>query len=158
MRVIGLDPGCRRAGYAVLRVEGSSLTLRESGVIASKGPGKLDRLKRLYHEIQAVLAMYNPTHAGVESGYVGKGARSSLVLGEARGVCLLAVARLAVVEIAPAQAKRACGLRGNATKVLVQVAIRRIFGLEIALEEDAADAAAVALAAANRVGSHVEAH
>ena len=120
------------------------------------------RLAQLYDALAAVIAEYGPEAAGVEEVFVNDNPRSTLKLGQARGVVLLAAARagLEAGEYAPTLVKKAVVGTGGASKDQVHAMIGRLLpGTKIA-GADAADALAVAithahhLASARRIGAH----
>jgi crossover junction endodeoxyribonuclease RuvC len=147
MRVLGIDPGSRRTGFAVVEREGSRLRPLAWGTIAL-GDGALpDRLRTLYLAIEALVAEHGPTTVAVEGIFHAKNAGSALKLGHARGVALLVASlhELEVHEYAPAVVKRAVTSSGRADKTQVQYMVRLLLGLAETPEEDAADALAVAI-------------
>ncbi|MGB0905013.1 MAG: crossover junction endodeoxyribonuclease RuvC, partial [Mangrovicoccus sp.] len=116
--------------------------------VCRSGEGDLaPRLKRLFGELQAVIAEYQPNAAAVESTFVNKDAVGTLKLGQARGVVLLAasLAELEVGEYAPNAVKKAVVGVGHADKRQIQHMIRLQFpGIELS-GPDAADALAIGL-------------
>ena len=148
MRVIGLDPGLRRTGWGVIDVEGSRLGHVANGVVQSDASRDLaSRLVQLYEGLQQVLEAYGPGEAAVEATLVNKNPTSTLKLGVARGVVLLAPALfgLPVAEYLPMIVKKAVVGTGHAAKDQVAVMVRHLLpGVEI-VSADAADALAVAI-------------
>lgn len=152
MRVLGIDPGSTCTGYGVIDCLDSKLHHIDNGGISPKSGAPLaQRLYFIYSELSALIEKFRPETIVVENLFVAKNARSSLLLGHARGVALLAAssARLEIGEYTPAEVKKAIVGSGNATKFQVQQMVRAILGLpEIALE-DASDALAVAICHCN---------
>lgn len=147
MKVIGLDPGSHKTGFAIL----------EDGKLVDHGVFNLgktplpERMLTLRTDLEGLLAEHGVFDlAGVETPFVGKhiGAISSLA--HARGVILSIVAAraTAVVDVAPSQTKKASGGGGKAHKSAVRTLMAKRFGVEF-LSDDASDAVAVALAAMN---------
>jgi crossover junction endodeoxyribonuclease RuvC len=94
MRLIGLDPGLRLTGWGVIDVEGNRLRHVAHGVIRVSIEGSLAaRLRELFDAIAAVVAEQKPTEAAVEETFVNVNPGSTLKLGQARGVVMLAPAR-----------------------------------------------------------------
>ena len=148
--VLGIDPGSRRSGYAVLTSESDSPKIKEVGVIDLSTSGELeDRLLELSNEISDIIKQHNPTVAALEGVFShGKFPRSALILGHARGVCLLECRRegLPISTVAPAEMKRVIAGSGRATKAQVQRAVAAWCGLQKPPEpNDAADALGIAL-------------
>lgn len=149
MLVIGIDPGSRYTGYGVVRKKGQTLEHVASGRVnaSSKTLTFSDRLDIIYQGITNVLEEYAPDQAAVESVFSARNAMSSLKLGHARGVALLALrhAELELNEYAPAMVKQTVAGHGRATKDQVESFVRLRLSLRTALYEDAADALAVAI-------------
>ncbi len=146
--VLGLDPGTRRAGFAVLELAGGTVKSRALGSLTvPAGWPLLRRLARLGQEMDALLRKHRPDEVSVEQGIYAQNVRTALVLGQARGVLLYAAASagIAVHEYSPREVKRAVSGNGNASKEQVQGMVRRLLGLSRTPGADAADAAALAL-------------
>lgn len=154
IRVLGLDPGTQRVGFALLAANGSRLQLIEAGALcANKRLPYAKRLGALYSELCALITRLAPNEAAIEAAFVGINARSALKIGEGRGVALAALANcgLAPTEYPPATIKRAATGKGAASKQQVARMIALQLGLrEAPKPEDATDACAVALCHTNR--------
>ena len=150
MIVIGIDPGSLVTGYGLVRQDGSKVSCPDYGTIRIHGKTTLPkRLDIIFHNLIRVAQLYKAEAAAIESIFYSKNVRSALVIGEARGVVLLACEQLGlpVFEYAPAQVKQAVVGRGGAGKGQVGFMIQRLLGLSDAPPEDAADALAIALCA-----------
>ncbi len=106
-----------------------------------------ERLVVLDRELAAMIAEYRPETGAVEEVFVNKNAQSTLKLGQARGVCLLALARagLSVAEYAPTLVKKAIVGTGGAEKAQVQAMLKVLLPGVTPAGADAADALAVAI-------------
>jgi crossover junction endodeoxyribonuclease RuvC len=148
MRVLGLDPGLRHTGWGVIDIDGNRLVHVADGVAHAAADQPLAmRLVSLFRQIGEVLARFGPDEAAVEESFVNRNAASTLKLGVARGVVLLAPAErgLPVVEYSANLIKKAVVGAGHAEKTQVQLMVRRILpGFTIGAA-DAADALAVAI-------------
>jgi len=163
MIILGLDPGLGATGWGVIAAEGNRLSHVANGQIRTDPKAALPtRLLALHESLLAVLAEHRPAAAAVEEVFVNDNPQSTLKLGQARGVVLLAVAGLAIPvgEYAPRLVKKAVVGTGGADKVQVHAMVQRLLpGVKIA-GADAADALAVAithahhLASARALGSH----
>jgi crossover junction endodeoxyribonuclease RuvC len=150
----GIDPGSQKTGYGVIRVEGSSYRCLAAQVIRTEQGAPLhERLRLIYERLTKALEEHAPDHVFLESMFHHKNAQSAIVLGEARGVALLAASMRSVPlgEISPAEVKKAVTGRGNADKGQVQEMVRILLGLEKRAAQDASDALAIAIAGASRV-------
>ena len=146
MKILGVDPGSRAAGWAVVDFAAAP-RLVAAGVLrpASTLPFA-ERLAFLHRSLGEIVAREAPQAAVVERVFAGVNAQSLITLGEARGVLLLALAQagLSPAEITPAEIKRAVAGSGSAEKEQVRRMVASLLGRRLAL--DAADAAAAALA------------
>jgi crossover junction endodeoxyribonuclease RuvC len=148
-RLIGIDPGLRRTGFGVLQITGRDPHYLGSGVIRpAVAASEPDRLKELYRGMQEVLEHYAPTVAVVERVFVNVNPRSTLSLGQARGVAIAALAarEIPVHEITPLKIKQSIVGTGRATKEQVQHMVCHLLRLPQSPNADAADALACALA------------
>ncbi len=147
-RVLGIDPGSRATGWAVLEARGARLSLTASGVIRPRGGGRAERLAHLYGEVAAMVERERPDTAAVETPFSGINARSALALAESRGVILAALGhgKVPVASVAPASVKSAVVGSGQASKEQVVFMVVRLLGLRENPPRDAADAMAVAIA------------
>lgn len=148
MRLIGFDPGLRHTGWGVIEVEGNRLRHVADGTIRpGAGQDMAPRLRAMHEQLAAVLVEYRPDEAAVEETFVNANPESTLKLGQARGVVLLAPALLGipVYEYAPNRIKKAVVGTGHAGKAQVQFMIARLLRGCTASSADAADALAVAV-------------
>ena len=151
MLVLGIDPGTALTGYGVVRGEPfGALALVECGVIRTSARDTLPvRLREIYDDVRALIERLEPDALAVEDVFYSRNVRTTVVLGHARGVVLLAgeQAKLPVFEYPPAEIKKAVVGTGAATKEQVQFMVTRLLRLRtVPQPSDAADAAAVALA------------
>jgi crossover junction endodeoxyribonuclease RuvC len=147
-RILGLDPGLRRTGWGVIDAAGDRLRFVACGVVESGDEGSTaERLARLYDGLRNVGRQFQPEEAAVEETVVNRNAGSSLRLGYARGVVLLAVAHLGVpvAEYAAKRVKRAVTGTGGATKEQVAAMVRILLPTSGTAPADASDALAVAI-------------
>lgn len=152
MIILGIDPGSHATGFGV--IEGSPAPrLLAGGVIRPAAGADLPRRLQCIHDALAeVIAAQRPDVMAVEDLFNAKNARSSLILGHARGVVLLAgaAAGLQVQEYAPRLVKQALTGNGNAAKQQVRFMVMRLLGLSAPPPLDQSDALAVALACLGR--------
>ncbi len=147
MRLIGLDPGLRLTGWGVIEVEGNRLRHVAHGVVKVTTEGSLsDRLRDLFEGVAAVVEAQRPLEAAVEETFVNVNPGSTLKLGQARGVVLLAPARagLPVYEYAANLVKKSVVGAGHADKRQVAMMVGRLLP-GVAATADAADALAIAI-------------
>jgi crossover junction endodeoxyribonuclease RuvC len=152
--VLGLDPGIADTGYGFIRVKGSNLTCLAYGSIKTPAGEPLPaRLEQLYLELRGLLKKYRPQSVVIEQLFFNKNVSTALIVGQARGVALLAVnqAGLPIIDVTPTQVKQAVSAYGQASKMQVQKMVKLILNLqEIPRPDDAADALAIAICGANQ--------
>ncbi|MCC6573346.1 MAG: crossover junction endodeoxyribonuclease RuvC [Planctomycetes bacterium] len=153
-RILAIDPGTRRVGWAVVESVGGRLRLVEGGVIrADRQSDYAPRLALIMREIQQIIAKLRPAEAAIETAFAGRNVSAALKIGEGRGVAIAAcgVAGLPVFEYAARLVKRAATGRGGADKsqVAAMVALQMGLGRE-KLPPDLTDACAVAITHFNR--------
>ncbi|HKG93155.1 MAG TPA: crossover junction endodeoxyribonuclease RuvC [Gemmatimonadaceae bacterium] len=150
MIVLGIDPGTATTGYGVVRRDASGLvSLIECGVIRTRPREPLAlRLKEIYEGVRELIARHRPGVLSVEDIFYSRNVRTTVVLGHARGVVLLAGAEagLEIHEFPPAEIKKAVVGTGAATKEQVQFMLTRLLRLRaVPHPSDAADGVAAAL-------------
>ncbi len=151
MRVLAIDPGTLRMGYAVLDAEPAP-SADDYGVVALPAAMPIEnRLYQLHTHILNMIHVFQPDAIAVEDPFVGRGERafvkSALAIGQAQAVVLIGAASqgVPVHRYAPATVKRAVTDYGAATKEQVQRMAASTLGLARTPESDAADALAVGL-------------
>lgn len=148
MIVLGIDPGTAVTGYGVVR-GGATPSLIECGVIRTSADATLPgRLKDIFDGVSELIERHGPDVLAVEDAFHARNVRTTLVLGHARGVVLLAGERagIHVSEYSPALIKKTVVGRGAATKEQVQFMVARLLHLKTAPRPaDAADGVACAL-------------
>jgi crossover junction endodeoxyribonuclease RuvC len=155
-RILGLDPGLRRTGWGIIESDGVRLSYVASGVITSDGGDELAyRLAELYQGILSVIAAHKPAEAAVEETFVNENPRSTLKLGQARGMALLAPAMkgLTVAEYTPNLIKKSVVGAGHAEKHQIQAMIGFLLPRAKFESADEADALAIAICHASHRAS-----
>ncbi len=146
--MLGIDPGSRVAGYGVVEKGRTGLLHLCHGVIRFKPRTPLSaRLFELSSALSLLIAEHRPDAVSVETVFCSKNFKSAVILGQARGACLLAAAsaNIGVFEYAPATIKQAVTGYGAAGKAQVQRMVRMLLKLSKEPEPDAADALASAI-------------
>jgi len=155
MRILGVDPGSRRTGYGVVDIDGNRVTHVTHGVIAAGNGEFSERLGTLFSSLSRLIGEYQPGCAAMEDVFMARNAASALKLGQARGALIAACthAGLKVSAYSPTAIKQAVVGFGRAEKGQVQHMIKLLLKPSAPLQEDAADALAVAICHANHAGS-----
>ncbi|MER3441835.1 MAG: crossover junction endodeoxyribonuclease RuvC [Gemmataceae bacterium] len=147
--VLGLDPGIRVTGYAVVRQTAAGIHLVEAGLVRPAGRSLSERLGDLFQDIQHLIHQHRPQALAIESLYAHYAhPRTAILMGHARG-CLLLAAALASIPVYAYSAthiKRLITGHGRADKEQIQRVIQEELALASRLQpHDVADAVAVAL-------------
>jgi crossover junction endodeoxyribonuclease RuvC len=154
--ILGIDPGIADTGFGLIeKLPGGKMKCLSYGSIKTSSSCALaDRLLCLNKELERIIDKYGPSMASIEQLYFSNNAKTAMIVGQARGVALLASRRkgLEIVEFTPPQVKQAISCYGKADKKQVQKMVMMILGLkEIPKPDDAADALAVAVAGINQL-------
>ena len=156
--ILGLDPGTSITGWGAIR-NGVRPAFIECGAIRPPQRDALEfRIERIYAGTLELIDRFRPETVAVEDPFVGKSARSALVLGQARGVILLAAVRkgIEIASYPPRTIKSSVVGSGSATKEQVQFMVRQLLGMKTPPTPiDASDALAVALCHLNRTRTNL---
>ncbi len=149
--ILGIDPGSRKTGFGVIRVQGTRQEYVASGVIRLPLTALADRLKIIFDSISEIIESHSPDEVAVEEVFMAKNPGSALKLGQARGAAIVACVNrnVLVSEYTARQIKQAVVGTGAANKEQVQHMVKTLLRLPAAPQEDAADALAAALCHAN---------
>jgi crossover junction endodeoxyribonuclease RuvC len=149
VRVLGIDPGSRYCGFGVVEDAGGTVVRYLAHGVLRLGDGASieDRLRALHEGISRELLRHRPQMVAIEDVFHAKNARSALVLGQARGVALLAAAQAGVQvrSFAPSVIKQAVTGTGRAEKDQVGRMVTVVLGVSIQGRLDASDALAAAI-------------
>ncbi|MCJ7498207.1 MAG: crossover junction endodeoxyribonuclease RuvC [candidate division Zixibacteria bacterium] len=155
--ILGIDPGSTVTGYGIIKDNRNSAVLVDYGTIKVSPKKDLpQRLKEIYSGIKEIIDKRKPDELAVEEAFYSKNARSALVMGEVRGVALLAgaQAKIPVAEYSPREIKSSITGTGGASKMQVQYMVKNILQLKKTPEPlDATDALAIALCHLNKLKS-----
>jgi crossover junction endodeoxyribonuclease RuvC len=153
MKIVAIDPGTLRTGYAAFAVDGRSPELLECGQVFVRGKDLPEKLLHIHRGIERLFRRLRPKQVVIERPFVGINSRDALTLNAARAVCMLAAAacRARVYEYAPAQVKKTVTGNGQSSKEVVQRMVQLMLRLKETPEPDVADAIALALCHANRL-------
>jgi crossover junction endodeoxyribonuclease RuvC len=154
--ILGLDPGLGTTGWGMIRADGNRLSHVDNGQIRTDPSMPLPRRLALLHgAIVEVIRAHRPEGAAVEEVLGNSNAQSTLKLGQARGMALLAAAQadLVIGEYHPSVVKKAVVGTGGAAKTQVQAMVARLLPGVKLTGADAADALAVAITHAHHLTS-----
>lgn len=151
---MGVDPGLALVGYAIIEKTGNAMQALTYGCIRTKAEISVaQRLLHIHSQTEELLAHWRPDVMAVEQIFFNRNVTNAFLVGQARGVCMLAAARhnCPVAEYTPLQVKQAVVGNGRAAKQQVAAMVCALLSLPAAPRpDDVADALAVALCHANR--------
>lgn len=155
--ILGVDPSLRGTGYGIIQLARPHPHVLVQGTI--KVPAGWNRsrcLVQIASTLREVLRKHQPTVCVVEGLFYAQNLQTALIMGEARGASLVAVAEagLEVFEIAPRKVKQAIVGYGAAQKLAVAKMVQRMLHLDEPPAPDAADALALALTYAQETGRY----
>lgn len=155
--ILGLDPSLRGTGFGVIETGKSTARALAHGTISCPAAWPHSRcLAHISQTLRDVLRKFQPTVCAVEGLFFAQNLKTAIVMGEARGAALAAVAEagLEIYEMAPRKVKQAIVGYGAAQKLAVAKMVQRLLQLAEPPPPDAADALALALAHAQEQGRH----
>jgi crossover junction endodeoxyribonuclease RuvC len=156
--ILGVDPSLRGTGYGVIQAARPSARALAHGTIVCPAGWEHSRcLAKITQTLREVVARCHPAVCAIEGLFYAQNLQTALIMGEARGAALVALAEagLEIYEIAPRKVKQSIVGYGAAQKSAVGKMVQRLLQLPEPPAPDAADALAIALAymqAVNRFG------
>jgi crossover junction endodeoxyribonuclease RuvC len=149
MIILGIDPGLATTGYGILSGSEAHMKPVAYGSILTPPDWSIScRLEAIYRQVTEIIDLYQPIEIGVEELFFSRNVSTALVVGQARGVILLAAQQkgLKIMEYKPMEVKLAVTGYGRAEKKQVQQMVKILLGLaEIPKPDDTADALAIAI-------------
>lgn len=149
MIILGVDPGSINTGVGIIKCDRCNFELIEFNCIKMNSKLKLtDRLKTIYDSSIKIIKKFKPGELAIETAFYGKNIQSTLKLGQARGVAIIAALNsgMKVYEYSPREIKKSVTGNGSSSKIIVQNYVKRIFDInDTNIFFDSSDALAVAL-------------
>ncbi len=149
MRILGIDPGYAILGYGVVDMKGNRFSVCGYGAVTTDSTMDMpDRLKHLYTEIMEIIREYEPDVVSIEELFFNTNVKTAIMVGQARGVAILACANsgVEIYEYTPLQIKQGLVGYGRAEKKQIQAMVKTILHLEeVPKPDDTADALAAAI-------------
>jgi|YelNatPaOPRAMG01_1025707.scaffolds.fasta_scaffold26109_3 crossover junction endodeoxyribonuclease RuvC len=147
MRILGIDPGTKFVGYAVLELEDGTAHLIDGGTHRIGAKDKISRIAEVYNLIKNIIGQFAPDVLVVEELFYAKNIKTLVRLAEIRSVVMLSakLQDVPVREFSPKEIKLAITGSGNASKERVAFMVSSILGLDRITEYDFSDAVATAL-------------
>jgi crossover junction endodeoxyribonuclease RuvC len=155
--ILGVDPSLRGTGFGIIRLGRPSPQAVAQGTISCPAGWERSRcLAKISRTLRDVIQEYHPAVCVIEGLFYAQNLQTALIMGEARGAALAAIAEagLEIYEIAPRKVKQAIVGYGAAQKLAVGKMVQRMLNLAEPPAPDAADALALALAHAQAQGRY----
>ncbi|MDD5822824.1 MAG: crossover junction endodeoxyribonuclease RuvC [Firmicutes bacterium] len=159
MRILGIDPGYAIMGWGIVDYKGNKFTPVAYGAITTEAHTPPEqRLMKIYDELTEILQKYEPEEASIEEIFFNSNTTTAIMVGEARGIALLACVQndVSIAEYTPLQIKQSLVGYGRAEKKQVQSMVKTILGLDkVPKPDDTADALAAAVCHAHSRQSRI---
>ncbi len=156
MNILGIDPGSRNCGYAIVKKEGRSVTLVEAGLIKIKERTLQHQIVELVEGLDLVLKNNVVDEVAIEDIFYAFNPKTVLKLAQFRGALSLKILQEIgnFAEYTPLQVKKALTGNGKAAKEQVAFMVKRVLKINREIKPlDITDAMAVAITHAQRVRS-----
>ena len=151
-----IDPGYAILGYGIVDIVGNKFSVVDYGAITTDPSMDMpSRLVKLFDGLTELISAFKPDEASIEELFFNSNAKTAILVGEARGVAVLACAKgnLKINEYTPLQIKQALVGYGRADKTQVQFMVKTMLNLkEVPKPDDTADALAAAICHGHSAG------
>jgi crossover junction endodeoxyribonuclease RuvC len=154
VNILGIDPGTRNCGYAIIRLEGSKMQLVEAGLIKMKAEGLQFQIPQMVEALEQIFAAHRIDEVAMEDIFFAHNPQSVLKLAQFRGAITLKLLQEfgQFAEYTPLQVKKALTGKAKAAKEQVAFMVKRLLGIKKEIKPlDITDAIAVAITHAQRV-------
>lgn len=156
MRILGLDPSLACTGWGVIEITNNRMRYVADGFIKTDTKAPIyERLAQIHRELSQVIELYKPNEAAIEQVFLNENPSSTIKLGMARGVVILAPAlfNIPVSEYEPTKVKKALVGVGRAEKSQVETMVKILLPGCQPKNNDSSDALAMAITHNNYRGA-----
>ncbi len=154
MKILGIDPGTRNCGYAIVEKNGNSIKLIEAGLIKIKTKILQEQIVEMTEGFDLIFAKHEINEVSIEDMFYAFNPKTVIKLAQFRGAISLKVLQKFgnFAEYTPLQVKQAVTGNGKATKEQVAFMVKRLLGIKKEIKPlDITDAIAIALTHAHRL-------
>ena len=154
MNILGIDPGSRNCGYAIIKLENSAISLIEAGLIKIKERILQDQIVEFVEGIDLVLKQHKIDSVAIEDMFYAYNPKTVIKLAQFRGALSLKILQELgnFAEYTPLQVKKALTGNGKAAKEQVAFMVKRLLGIKGEIKPlDITDAIAIAITHAQRL-------
>jgi crossover junction endodeoxyribonuclease RuvC len=149
MKIIGVDPGTIITGYGIVEYNKKEIIFIDAGIIKTPAVKALaPRIEKIYDELDRLIKTYAPDEFAIETAFYGKNIQSTMKIGYARGVAMLAAVhnKINIAEYSPREIKKSVVGKGAASKEQVQFMMNKLMQIsKLKMKFDESDALAVAV-------------
>ena len=154
MKILGIDPGTRNCGYAIVEKNGNSIKLIEAGLIKIKTKILQEQIVEMTEGFDLIFDKHVINHVSIEDMFYAFNPKTVIKLAQFRGAISLKILQKFgnFAEYTPLQVKKAVTGNGKATKEQVAFMVKRLLGVKKEIKPlDITDAIAIALTHAQRL-------
>lgn len=154
MTILGIDPGTRNCGYAIIRIEGQKLRLIEAGLIKIKSESLQHQIPQVVEALEQIFKIHTIDEVAMEDIFYAHNPKTVLKLAQFRGAIMLKLLQEhgEFAEYTALQVKKALTGKAKAAKEQVAFMVKQILGITKEIKPmDITDAMAVAITHAQRV-------
>ena len=154
MKILGIDPGTRNCGYAIVEKNGNSVRLLEAGLIKIKTKILQEQIVEMTEGFDLIFAKHEINEVSIEDMFYAFNPKTVIKLAQFRGAISLKILQKFgnFAEYTPLQVKKAVTGNGKSTKEQVAFMVKRLLGIKKEIKPlDITDAIAIALTHAHRL-------
>ena len=154
MKILGIDPGTRNCGYAIIEKNGRNLKLIEAGLIKIKTKVLQEQIVEMTEGFDLIFARHEIDEVSIEDMFYAFNPKTVIKLAQFRGAISLKILQVFgnFAEYTPLQIKQAVTGNGKADKEQVAFMVKRLLGIKKEIKPlDITDAIAIALTHAQRI-------
>ena len=154
MKILGIDPGTRNCGYAIVEKNGSTIKLIEAGLIKIKTKILQEQIVEMTEGFDLIFDKHEINQVSIEDMFYAFNPKTVIKLAQFRGAISLKILQKFgnFAEYTPLQVKQAVTGNGKATKEQVAFMVKRLLGVKKEIKPlDITDAIAIALTHAQRL-------
>lgn len=154
MTILGIDPGTRNMGYALISLSNGKIALIEAGLIKMKADELQFQIPQMVEAFEGIFAKHTIDQVAMEDIFYAHNPKTTIKLAQFRGAISLCILQQfgQFHEYTALQVKKALTGNGKAAKEQVAFMVKRLLGIKKEIKPlDITDAIAVAITHSQRV-------
>ncbi|MFA7069557.1 MAG: crossover junction endodeoxyribonuclease RuvC [Sulfurimonas sp.] len=154
MNILGIDPGTRKMGYAIVSFENSKISLVEAGLIKISADELQYQIPQMLEAFEGIFTKFKIDEVALEDIFYAHNPKTTIKLAQFRGAIMLMLLQQfgPFSEYTALQVKQALTGNGKASKEQVAFMVKRLLGIKKEIKPlDITDAIAVAITHSQRV-------